>query len=194
MRKISIAVGLSILLLFSLVGCSEPTVETAPFIIVKSDLEMYIQDIRVLTENVRKIKEGSKNHLIVTYSGKDVTKKYRDEIPETDDEIFDFIMAKSQLGYIRFVEKDQYRVTSWKKEIDGLFKNKRSITQLHTPSLENLGSSPLDEFELRDKFMKETQHMYDKKNYEEIIYHIMMNNYSIYSLRDDLKSLSDYEK
>lgn len=194
MRKIWMAIGLSIVVLCSLVGCSEPTVETAPFIIVKSGSEMYIQDIRVLMDNVKKIKEGSKNHLIVTNSGKNVTKKYRDEIPETDDEIYDFIMAKSQLGYVRFVETNQYRVTSWKKEIDGLFKNKRSVTQVHIPSLENLGSSPLDEFELRDKFMKETQHMYDKKNYEEIIYHMMMNNYTIYSLRDDVKMLSDDEK
>ncbi len=194
LRKIFIAIGLGILLLFSLVGCSEPTAETAPFIVVKSDLEMYIQDIRILTENVRKIKEGSKNHFIVTHSGKNVTKKYKDEIPETDEEIMDFIMLKSQLGYVRFVEKGQYRVTTWKKEIDGLFKNKRSLTQMYTPTLENLGSSRLNEFELRDKFMQETQKMYNKKDYEGIIYHIMMNNYTIYSLKDDIKTLDNFKK
>lgn len=174
----------SMLLLFT--ACKDSSadlIENENFVVVKSGSLFNAEDINILVGRIQEIKEGNKDFFIVNNSGKYKTSKYIKNIPSDTEGIKSFINDNQE--DIRIVEKGKYRVTTWKKEIDGAFNNERYVGQI-TRDEDNIAmSSDLSYSETRDKFIKETNELHTKQDYKSIIEHIEDNEYIVFDLEKD---------
>jgi hypothetical protein len=166
--------------------------ENKSFVVIQTAGPFFnAEDVNVLAKRIVSIKEGNSEYLIVNDSGKNVTKKYINDYPNKEHEIKERLIKYSEernesqetVENHRIVEKNRYRVTSWKKEIDEFYKEKRLISQT-TRDKQGLLTNPPPEDEIRDNFISETKKFYEDKNYEKIINHIKVNEYIIYLPED----------
>ena len=198
MKKIIYTLVNIVIMLLLFTGCISSSTERKSFVVVESSGPFFnAEDVNVLADNILEIKAGNFDYLLVDDSGKNITKSYIDNFPDTKEEIKNYLIDHYEekrltdlpVESFRIVEKDKYRVTNWKKEIDKFYKGDRLISQV-TRDKDDMLIGPPSEEEIREKFIRETETLYNEKNYEKIINHIKTNEYIIYSM-EDIKGLSD---
>ena len=168
--------------------------EGKSFVIIESAGHFFnAEDVNIIAEHIVEIKNGNSKYLIVDDSGKNITKNRIDDFPDSKEEIKNYLidhweeknLSDTPVESFRIVERDKYRVTNWKKEIDKFYKGERLISQI-TRDKDDMLTNPPAEDKIREKFISETKSLYDEKDYEKIINHIKTNEYIIY-MPEDMK-------
>lgn len=192
MKKYVSILGFAFIILLSFISCTNSSMENKSFVVIETSGPFFnAEDVNVLAEHILEIKNGNPDYLIVDDSGKNISKSHIDNFPDTKEEIKNYLIEHWEeknssdvlIESFKIVERDKYRVTNWKKEIDEFYRGERLISQV-TRDKDGMLSSPPPEDEIREKFISETQTLYEEKNYEKIINHIKDNEYIIYLLED----------